>query len=152
MAYSTPEQLAFHPVAGHTIRADFEGGALSSDFGALLLRGIDRQIGLTARHCQVVGDDSVTRQQKVLSGRDCHRLALEAARFVPVISAQLSNRCRISLRYSSADSRGRLGQKCWAIGPYADKNRWACPADLNPFMRCSRWRVGRCEFSPRLLR
>src|SRR6516162_8698270 len=27
----------------------FEGGALSSDFGALLLRGIDRQIGLTAR-------------------------------------------------------------------------------------------------------
>jgi hypothetical protein len=49
MAYSTPEQLSFHPVAGYTIRADFEGGALSSDFGALLLRGIDRQIGLTAR-------------------------------------------------------------------------------------------------------
>src|SRR5436190_23302318 len=49
MAYSTPEQLAFHPLAGHTIRADFEGGALSSDFGVLLLRGIDRQIGLTAR-------------------------------------------------------------------------------------------------------
>ena len=23
-------------------------------------------------HCQVVGDDSVTRQQQVLSGRDCH--------------------------------------------------------------------------------
>ena len=36
MAYSTPEQLSFHPVAGHTIRADCEGGALSSDFGALL--------------------------------------------------------------------------------------------------------------------
>src|SRR2546429_4657167 len=49
MAYSTPEQLAFHPLAGHTIRADFEGGALASDFGVLLLRGIDRQIGLTAR-------------------------------------------------------------------------------------------------------
>ena len=47
MAYSTPEQLSFPPVAGHTIRADFEGGALSSDFGVLLLRGIDRQIGLT---------------------------------------------------------------------------------------------------------
>src|SRR5262245_2639717 len=47
MAYSTPEQLCFHPIAGHTVRADFEGGALSSDFGALLLRGIDRQIGLT---------------------------------------------------------------------------------------------------------
>ena len=31
------------------MRADFDGGALSSDFGALLLRGIDRQIGLPAR-------------------------------------------------------------------------------------------------------
>jgi hypothetical protein len=31
------------------VRADFAGGALSSDFGALLLRGIDRQIGLTER-------------------------------------------------------------------------------------------------------
>ena len=47
MPYSTPEQLRFPPVAGYTVRADFDGGALSSDFGALLLRGIDRQIGLT---------------------------------------------------------------------------------------------------------
>jgi hypothetical protein len=31
------------------VRADCEGGALSSDFGPLLLRGIDRQIGLTER-------------------------------------------------------------------------------------------------------
>ena len=49
MAYATPEQLAFHPIAGHTLRADVEGGALSSDCGVLLRRGIDRQIGLTAR-------------------------------------------------------------------------------------------------------
>ena len=38
------------------MRADFEGGALSSDFGALLLRGIDRQIGLTARLAAAVRD------------------------------------------------------------------------------------------------
>ena len=56
MAYATPEQLSFHPVAGHTIRADCEGGALSSDFGALLLRGIDRQIGLTARLAAAIHD------------------------------------------------------------------------------------------------
>src|SRR5262247_2527504 len=56
MAYSTPEQLAFHPVAGHTIRADCEGGALSSDFGALLLRGIDRQMGLTERLAAAIHD------------------------------------------------------------------------------------------------
>jgi Transposase DDE domain group 1 len=56
MAHSTPEQLHFPPIAGHTVRADFEGGALSSDFGALLLRGIDRQIGLTERLAAAVRD------------------------------------------------------------------------------------------------
>jgi hypothetical protein len=56
MAYSTLEQLSFPPVAGHTLRADFEGGALSSDFGVLLLRGIDRQIGLTARLAAAIHD------------------------------------------------------------------------------------------------
>jgi hypothetical protein len=35
MRYSNPEQLCFPPVVGQTLRADFEGGALSSDFGAL---------------------------------------------------------------------------------------------------------------------
>ena len=56
MGYSTPEQLSFHSIAGYTIRADFEGGALSSDFGVLLLRGIDRQIGLTARLAAAIHD------------------------------------------------------------------------------------------------
>jgi hypothetical protein len=56
MAYSTPEQLCFPPIARHTVRADFQGGALSSDFGALLLRGIDRQIGLTARLAAAMRD------------------------------------------------------------------------------------------------
>jgi hypothetical protein len=56
MVYSPPEQLSFPPVAGHTVRADFEGGALSSDFGVLLLRGIDRQIGLTERLAAALRD------------------------------------------------------------------------------------------------
>lgn len=56
MAYSTPEQLSFHPVAGHTLRADFEGGALSSDFGPLLLRGVDRHLGLTERLAAAIHD------------------------------------------------------------------------------------------------
>src|SRR2546429_5931020 len=56
MRYSSPTQLSFPPVAGHTVRADFEGGALSSDFGPLLLRGIDRQIGLTERLAAAVHD------------------------------------------------------------------------------------------------
>jgi hypothetical protein len=49
MRYSSPKQLYFPPVAGHTVRADCEGGALSADFGPLLLRGLDHQIGLSAR-------------------------------------------------------------------------------------------------------
>src|SRR5512146_1036983 len=49
MFHSTPTQLCFPPIPGFTLRADFEGGALSSDFGPLLLRGIDQQMGLTHR-------------------------------------------------------------------------------------------------------
>jgi hypothetical protein len=36
-------------VAGLTVRGDFDGGALSSDFGPLLRRGVDQPIGLTER-------------------------------------------------------------------------------------------------------
>jgi hypothetical protein len=49
MSDSIPSQLRFPAIAGFTIRADFEGGAVSSDFGALLLQGVDRQTGLIAR-------------------------------------------------------------------------------------------------------
>src|SRR5437879_3058346 len=56
MLYSSPKQLCFPPVAGQTLRADFDGGALSSDFGPLLLRGVDRQIGLTERLATAIHD------------------------------------------------------------------------------------------------
>ena len=46
---STPEQLRFASIPAHTVRADFAGGGLSSDLGPMLLRGVDLQIGLTAR-------------------------------------------------------------------------------------------------------
>ncbi|MDQ6958434.1 MAG: IS1380 family transposase [Mariprofundaceae bacterium] len=49
MTKTTSEQLRFPTVAGMSIRADFDGGAMSSDFGALLLAGVDRQMGLSAR-------------------------------------------------------------------------------------------------------
>src|SRR2546429_601858 len=64
MFHSTPKQLCFPPIAGYTIRADFEGGALSSDCGALLLRGIDRQIGLTERLATPIQDK---RQQSSIA-------------------------------------------------------------------------------------
>jgi Transposase DDE domain group 1 len=56
MRYSSPKQRCFPPVAGQTLRADCDGGALSSDFGPLLLRGIDRQLGLTERLAAAIHD------------------------------------------------------------------------------------------------
>jgi len=56
MSDCSPKQLCFPPIAGQTIRADFEGGALSSDFGALWLRGIDRQVGLPERLATAIHD------------------------------------------------------------------------------------------------
>ena len=56
MSNSTPEQLRFPPIDGLSIRADFKGGALSTDFGPMLLRGVDQQIGLT-EHLSRAFDD-----------------------------------------------------------------------------------------------
>ena len=56
MCKSTPEQLRFPPVAGLSVRGDFDGGAMSSDFGPMILRGIDHQIGLTERLASAFGD------------------------------------------------------------------------------------------------
>jgi hypothetical protein len=53
---STPEQLRFPPVAGFTVRGDFDGGAMSSDFGPMILRGVDRQIGLSERLVEAFDD------------------------------------------------------------------------------------------------
>ena len=52
----TPEQLRFPPAAGFTIRADFDGGEVSSDLGALVLSAVDRRIGLIGRLVQAIGD------------------------------------------------------------------------------------------------
>lgn len=52
----TPEQLRFPPAAGFTVRADFTGGEVSSDLGALLLAAVDRRIGLIDRLVEAVSD------------------------------------------------------------------------------------------------
>jgi hypothetical protein len=56
MSHSTQEVLRFPPVDGLTVRGHFDGGALSSDFGPLLLRGVDQQIGLTERLTRAFDD------------------------------------------------------------------------------------------------
>jgi len=56
MAEGNEEQLRFHPIDGCTVRADFDGGAMSSDFGPMLLRSVDRQIGLSDRLAAAIAD------------------------------------------------------------------------------------------------
>ena len=56
MSNSTPTQLRFAPSAGFSLRADFAGGGLSSDLGPMLLRSLDRQIGLTERLTSAITD------------------------------------------------------------------------------------------------
>ncbi len=56
MSYSKPEPLRFHAIDGMTVRGDFEGGALSSDFGPLLLRETENQIGLIDRLTGAIND------------------------------------------------------------------------------------------------
>ena len=56
MIHSTPTQLRFPTIAGFSVRTDFNGGAMSSDFGALLLHGIDRQTGLIDRMASAIHD------------------------------------------------------------------------------------------------
>ena len=56
MKTAIQETLHFPPVDGLTVRGEFNGGALASDLGPMILRGIDRHIGLTARLAEAFGD------------------------------------------------------------------------------------------------
>jgi hypothetical protein len=56
MRDSNPSQFRFCPIAGFAVRADFEGGVISSDFGALLLRGVDHQTGRVDRLAGAIRD------------------------------------------------------------------------------------------------
>ncbi len=56
MSSSSPVQLRFPSIPGFTIRGDFDGGAMSSDFGPIILRGLDNQIGLTQRLADAFND------------------------------------------------------------------------------------------------
>ena len=56
MSDSIPRQLRFPAMAGFTVGADVEGGAVSRDVGALLPRGVDQQTGLIARLAGAIED------------------------------------------------------------------------------------------------
>jgi hypothetical protein len=55
-ADSLPDQLRFPSILGYTVRADFAGGELSSDLGALVLSMVDRRVGLINRLVDAITD------------------------------------------------------------------------------------------------
>ena len=48
--------LSFSRCRRRRLRVDFSGGSISSNGGALLLRELDRQMGLTAQVARALGD------------------------------------------------------------------------------------------------
>lgn len=58
---SAPEQLRLPSIPGYTVRADFTGGELSSDLGAVLLSAVDRRIGMINRLTAAIADTRDTR-------------------------------------------------------------------------------------------
>jgi hypothetical protein len=70
----TPGQRRQTQRWSHFIR-NHAKGILAGDF-CVAITATFHILYVFVGHCQVVGDDSVTRQQKVLSGRDYHRPAL----------------------------------------------------------------------------
>ena len=56
MTNCTPAQIEFPPLKRRKIDAQFSGGAITSDGGVLLLRAVDRQLGLTERIAAQIPD------------------------------------------------------------------------------------------------
>ena len=56
MSELMPSPLRFPSIPGFSIRGEFDGGAMSSDFGPIILRGVDQQIGLTQRLSEAFND------------------------------------------------------------------------------------------------
>jgi Transposase DDE domain group 1 len=56
MAMCNPRSTSFGTSAGRKVLADFSGGQVTSDTGALLLRDADRKLGLLEKAAKVIPD------------------------------------------------------------------------------------------------
>ena len=76
MAQCTTDALAFQTVAGREVVAQFDGGTLTSDGGALLLRETDQRVGAV---CGVLYGSSGSRA-RYARGRGARAAARVRAR------------------------------------------------------------------------
>src|SRR5271167_2146937 len=76
----SPELFEFAPVEGREVVAGFDGGAITSDAGGLLLGAADRAIGLVGRFARCFGDvrrqDLSEHEVKTLVGQRVFAIAL----------------------------------------------------------------------------
>ena len=97
MTQCTAEQLTFAELGGREVRANFAGGTMSSDGGALLLREADRRLRLLQRFTQCFRDERspalVRHRLSELLGQRVYSIALgyedlndqEQLRFDPLL-------------------------------------------------------------------
>jgi hypothetical protein len=72
--------LEFHPLAGRGIRGQFDGGTITSDGGGLLLREVEKRVGIIERFAACFTDhraqERVEHPVKTLVGQRIYALAL----------------------------------------------------------------------------
>ena len=80
MTQCNPKSLEFSRTHGKEVVADFRGGQLTTDGGALLLREVDLKIGLTSALDQVIPDprlpEMITHDQQSMLAQRIIALAL----------------------------------------------------------------------------
>jgi hypothetical protein len=103
---------------------------------------------VTARDCQL---NPVDGDERAGEGMMDGSSPGQAAAGSPVTSRHVAKRACIVWRYSGAGRWCRRGRKWSEMGPNGLRNCCACSGDLNRCSARSRRRVGRCEFSARLL-
>ena len=88
------EAFAFSNCRKRQVRGNFAGGSISSNGGALLLREVDRRLGLTARVARALGD----RRQR---GKVRHEVVTMVRQRVHTVA----------LGYEERSGAGRLSQR-----------------------------------------
>ena len=115
----TPTQLQFHPFGRRQVVARFDGGRLTSDGGAVLLREVDRRLGLTRRLAGCFADGrqpgKVEHSVRELVAQRVHGLAMgyedlndhDALRADPVLALLAGKSDLTGAGRSRARDRGR---------------------------------------------